>query len=291
MKFDGAGVAHIASQQGSPLPTGLRYAKYVGSGGTGCNTTSDWRWACTTIETGADSTGAHASLDLDWAGNPRIAYRGPGGQLKLARYLGSNGNCGGGKWQCDVIDAGADTGNFISLFVPKCYPASCNGLTSWIAYYDDGANRLKVAHYLGNNNGNCGFGSQASAWQCDVIETVGDQSAMGVSLAVVNGEPLVAYYDADDSANGRLKIAYPATGLGNCGPSNGLFNTWQCDTVDNGVRGLVTHDVGRYASLAIGDGGLAVIAYYDNTSDDLLLAYQAPAPSPTYTVYVPIVVK
>ncbi len=73
---------------------------------------------------------------------------------------------------------------------------------------------------------------------------------------------------ANDQANGILKIARPKPG-GNCGPVI-MVHTWQCDVVDNGLRGAVYKTVGQFASLVINSAGLATIAYYNASDGDLL---------------------
>jgi hypothetical protein len=143
---------------------------------------------------------------------------------------------------------------------------------------------LKFARAVGAGNGNCGPGD---AWQCDSIETTGNAAlgeAMGVSLAVWDGQPMIAYYD-DDAVNGRLKIARRNFG-GNCGPFLFGAQTWQCETVDNGVvGGLPIYDVGQYAALARHpQTGRATIAYYDATNDNLRVAAQV------FQTFVPMMV-
>jgi hypothetical protein len=249
-----------------PSPSNqLRVAHYVGVGNGNCG---DWNFAqCEVIETGT-AVGYYSSLSVRGDNAAFVAYRGAGGVLKLA-YKSSTptGNCGpgGNTWVCLTIDSSANVGNWISLDMADCTGAHCLE-SDQIAYYDLTHQTLKYAKYVGSN-GNCGPGN---SWRCDVIDSIGYSGlAMGVSRAVDNDSPTIAYLDENDSANTVLKIARPVIGAGNCGPSN----TWRCTTIDNGARpGSSPHSVGAYASLGIDPvTHFASIAYYDATAGDLEL--------------------
>lgn len=267
LKFDGFGTPHLAFQTVSA--TGyLQYAAPVN------NSSNCDFWRCDVIDSGP-AVGAGASIGLNFAGAPRIAYRGGGGHLKYAHYISPTaGNCGpANTWQCDLIDAGAVVSQSIALNEPTCFLCGAGAATR-IAYVDTNTGNLKYAVFKGSG-GNCG---PAGSWQCDVIDSVGSQPAPGVSLDVSSDTPFIAYYDTNDypqSPHGVLKIARPVTALGalsgNCGPNN-VFDTWQCDVLDDG--GFFGNNVGQFPSLAINTAGLATIAYYDASDGKLKVAYQ-----------------
>jgi hypothetical protein len=68
-----------------------------------------------------------------------------------------------------------------------------------------------------------------------------------------DGRPVISYYDA---SAGNLKFA-------RCG-NTACTGAATVSTIDASAN-----DVGQYSSIAIGADGLAVISYYDNTTDDL----------------------
>lgn len=77
----------------------------------------------------AGPVGASPSLALDTAGNPRISYGDPAGELAFAWFDGSS-------WRIDVVDAAGDVGGWTSL-------ALDGAGTPWIAY--SGGEDLKIA--------------------------------------------------------------------------------------------------------------------------------------------------
>jgi hypothetical protein len=275
LKFDAKGIAHIAYYQA--FPAALKYAHYVGGSAGNC---FDADWQCDTIESGT-AMGYYLSLDLDAIGRVHIAYYDGGtGTLKYASQVGSGGTgCNGGTvavtWMCQVVDApsGVDVGAFAWLHQSKCFLPGCVDPTQ-IAYYDATNHTLKYARY--GINGSCSAGA-TPGWKCDTIETVGSWTSpeLYLSMAVRNdGTPVIAYNDRDDGANGRLKLASPTLAVGNCGPNGGLFQTWQCDTLDMGNSLGGYRDVGKYPSIGINSAGLISVAYYDATNADLEVAIE-----------------
>lgn len=94
----------------------LKYARRVG-GNVYCNNfpLADIGWQCDAIETvDIGGFGVGLSMAVDANGNPAIAYYDQtdyaNGVLKVARFVGSGGNCGigaaNGTWQCSVADRG-----------------------------------------------------------------------------------------------------------------------------------------------------------------------------------------
>jgi hypothetical protein len=224
---------------------------------------------CTTaIETVDDTLTPvrFASLKFDSNGLPHIAYQGqpssgcgpPCSYLKYGRRVGSGGNCGGGKWQCDLVHVFAfdNYGLYPSL--------DLNGTDQpRIAYYDGAFGKiLRYAAACGSDNcGNCGIPNQN--WQCDQVDPAGP-TGLFPSLTIDKGlseNPRIAYYD---KANGKLKLAVKTTS-GNCGS---IASPWQCDAIADMGAGLLGY---AGVSLAVDPAGKPWIAFMDASQD------QAPA--------------
>lgn len=279
LRFDSGGAPLIAFQEQSDSGIeSLRLAAYQGAGTGNC---SNPDWVCSTIESG-EGLGEYASLALSQSDQESIAYYDPvSATLKIARYIGGDGNCGGGWWDCDAVDtiAGASP---IQGDEPKISLQAGTGDKLIVAYYDVLSDTLNVADSPHVGTGNCG---PSNDWSCSEIEQLGAAGGVGqgvgLSLALDSaGLPLVAYHDVGEGA--VLKVAQPVSRLGqaagNCGPGS-PNPTWQCDVVDNGMRLEGNHDVGRYPAIALDViGDLASVAYYDATTGDLLLARQGTSP-------------
>jgi hypothetical protein len=227
----------------------LKVAKYVGSGGTGC---IDTAWTCTLIDATND-VGTESSIAIDPNGTPWIAHRDfTDTSLKVAKYVGSGGNCddtgGSDAWQC----TGVDTGGFVGY---EPYIAIDPMGAPWVSYAYN-INDLRVARYVGTS----GTGCADSAWTCTTIESsgdVGNDSSIAFDPA---GNPWISHRDI---ANDDLRIArYVGSGGTGCASS-----AWtDCGVVDS------TGDVGQNLSMVFGPGGNALISYYDVTEANLKLA-------------------
>jgi len=271
LKLDSTGKTHIAYYFSNLMGAdSLWYAKYVGGGAGNCGGND---YQCDPIDSG-DQVGKYASLALDSADRPRIAYYNGGNDALMYAHQT------GGIWTIREI-LPINSGQYASLHVD-----ADNGDLPHIAHYDSSNGKLGYAVYVGSG-GNCGFDSSSTTfqWQCNEIESVGAAThPKGVSLAVdAVGYPLIAY----QSGESGLKVARPAAALdllvGNCGPQN-LFYTWQCETIRLGI-GI---GLGDYVSLVVNSAGLSTIAYYGNitTSDgDLTVAYQR------LQIFLPLVLK
>lgn len=114
-----------------------------------------------------------------------------------------------------------------------------------IAYHDQGAGHLKVAHC---DDIEC---STSTITTLDATGNVGKFPSITVGP---DGMAAISYYD---QTNGALKLAVCA---------NVACSTAALMTVDN------NNNVGQYSSIAIGEFGKLAISYYDATSFDLKLA-------------------
>lgn len=278
--FDSLGVAHISYYYGNAFgDDALKYASYVGSGGNCGLDGAVGKWECESVVSGAN-TGTHTSLDLTNNDAPYIAfYDSSPGEIRVCNRAGTS-------WACAVIDS-------VNPGLPALALDQSNH--AHIAYYDGVVSgMLKYAHYVGVGNGNCGL----DAYQCDPITNVGmGLSQIGLSLAMDNSDqPIIAYQNASDPLGfSTLDVARPISVhdqiSGNCGPEVGYVPQWQCITVDDATQGGGGGHLNEadYVSAAVGQTGLAAIAYYEY--DDyyaegrLKFAYQV------HQIYLPLVIK
>jgi hypothetical protein len=130
------------------------------------------------------------------------------------------------------LDVAASIGKYNSL-------AFKSDGTPRIAYYDNAANKLKLAEKISGN------------WTTSIIDSgtnVGKHSSLGLKST---GKGVIAYFD---DATGDLKVATEGA------------SSWVTEAIDT------TGDVGRNASLAVGSDDFPRIAYHDETNGDLKFA-------------------
>ncbi len=242
--------------------TALMVAKYVGSGGTGCGASGSAAWTCTVVDNDTDNTGWYTSIGFDGGGVAWISYYDTtAGSLMVAKYVGSGGTgcgaSGSAAWTCTVVDNDTDdTGTYTSLtFDEQDIP--------WISYYDTTALGLMVAKYVGSGGTGCGA-SGSAAWTCTVVDNDTDETGLYNSIGVdASNIPWISYYD---TTAGSLMVAkYVGSGGTGCGASGSA--AWTCTVVDND-----TDDTGYYSSIAMDQGGLPWISYYDSTAQRLMVA-------------------
>ena len=193
------------------------------------------------------SAGLYSSLKLGSVDKIRIAYYFSNfsgvDSLRYAKYVGSGGNCGGGDYQCDIVDSGDRVGKYASLALDSSDQPR-------IAYYDEGNGALMYANYNGS-------------WLKRRIVPAYYSSGQYASLYVDqnNGDlPHIAHYDSD---NGTLEYAVYVGGTeGNCGMSSNLHLEWQCDDIDN--VGTSTNPKG--VSITVDGSGYPIIAYQSGAS-------------------------
>ncbi len=201
------------------------------------------------LDVSASNLGAYASL-AEVNGNPAIAYA----DLTNfnVRYIQASVP-DGSAWNAPIaIDVSGDiVGYFTSLEVVNGNPA--------IAYSDDSNTNVR---YVRATN------ADGSAWGTPISLDV-SSSTVGAytSLAIVNGNPAIAYYDATNT-NARYVRAMNANGT-----------LWGLPVAID----VSASSVGDYISLAEVSGNPA-IAYYDSTNTNLRYAYYTPPISPTPTV-------
>jgi hypothetical protein len=242
-------------------------------------------WFIETVDS-SFGVGSHVSVAIDPdCGTTYISYYDANkNDLKMAKYVGSGGNCGtGGHWSCETVDASNDVGQYSSIAVDPTtnlpviayWDTTAKDLklaTAWsggwdiitvdvgtgkwaslkvdatgaahIAYHHS-INGLMYAKHVGGANGNCG----GNNYDCDTIDSAGGAGYYPSLALDASGQPRIAYFVG---GNGGLWYAQPGTS-GNCGPGN----TWGCYAI------FVPSDADKYASLDVDNGDVPHIAYYD----------------------------
>jgi hypothetical protein len=217
-------------------------------------------------------------------GNPAVAYYDvTNGDLRYIRATDASGTAWGAAM---IVDGTGNTGQYASLIVVNGNPA--------ISYYDVTNTDLK---YIRATN------ATGSAWGAAVsAEASGNNIGQYTSLAIVNGNPAISYYDV---SNGDLRYVQSSdvngaawaapVNITSTGSNVGQYTTLQ---IVNGNPGVSYYDVsggdlkfvratnvngsawgaavsvetgnnvGQFASMIIANGNPA-IAYYDATNSDL----------------------
>ena len=232
----------------------LRLAMNVGSGGN-CGPSNTWQ--CQIVDSIGDVGQYNSITTKPSESETRVFisyYNATTGALKYA-----TGICG---TTCSMTSRTIDSGN-PDLFYNKGKYSSVkydsHGLAHISYYYhnlllDDA---LLYAHWVGGGSGNCGTGTDANDWQCDVIqnaEGVGEYTSIDVDG---DNDPTIAYYD---SVNGHPRVAAYVGSGGTCGPGS----SWYCRSVVHPAK-----DTGEYVSLAVKNNGSPHIAYYNATDETL----------------------
>lgn len=227
----------------------LRYARYVGSGGS-CDATD---WQCNTVDSSSANTGQDTSIAFNsTSGDTWISYYDvTNANLRIAGSVNPSGTaCTLASWECTTIDATGDVGSYSKL-------ALDNSQNPWVSYYDNTNNDLKVARYVGAG---AGTGCASSYWTCTAIDTGGNVGGYGSIAFDPSGNPWISYFD---TTNSDLKLAkYVGSGGSGCASSE-----WTCTAVDTGGS------VGAYTSLAFDPIGNPWVSYGDLTNSSLKLTH------------------
>ena len=186
--------------------------------------------------------GSDASLALDAAGNPVVAYYdATNGHLRIAHC--NDPNCSGGNESVVAVDRSGTAGVFTSLELD----GAGNPVVS---YHDFGNFDLKLVHC---NDPNC-------AGDDESIVTVDSSGDLGSDTSLVldaTGNPVVSYHDF---GNLDLKLVH-------CNDPYCSGGGESIETVDN------DGSVGMFTSLALDATGDPVVSYYDATNHDLELVH------------------
>ncbi len=116
----------------------LRVATKGGGFGSTC---TDIAWTCGQVDNTGTDTGKHTALASDASGQIIVAYYDTTNTaLRVARYVGSGGNCTDSGWNCSAVDNTADVGQYASA-------AADGDGQLWVAAYD-GTNTALRASYV-----------------------------------------------------------------------------------------------------------------------------------------------
>ncbi len=168
--------------------------------------------------------------------------------LRMAKYVGSGGNCGpNNDWSCETVDSAGDVGKYSSIAINPVMQR----VRVRIAYYDATNGALKLAYKSG------------LGW---IIKTIHDPLLGAGSYASLKidstGKTHIAYYFKQFFGNSLFYAEYVGGGAGNC-----TDNDYQCDSIDSGDQ------VGKYASLALDSSDRPRIAYNDGGNNALWYAF------------------
>jgi hypothetical protein len=279
LAVDKHGFAHIAYD--APSRTGLHYAYWDGK-----------QWQVHVID--QVQTEFSTSLQLDSAGNPRVAYfqlvklaKSGGQRLKYAYFDGKD-------WFIKTVALRPRQGVYNSLALDSTDH-------SHIAFAESG----HIQYATWDN----------TQWQYEIVDITSDaddKAGLGTTMALdAAGNPQVAYFDPDkrklkyaykdagawkteivedlsgtpkypDSASLKIDahnhphIAYYDSGSGVLKYAVRENAKWTVEVVDR------QGDVGMYNSLCLDASGQPYISYYDSTAKQLRLAHIGPeTPAPT----------
>jgi hypothetical protein len=220
-------------------------------------------WSFDVIDGDATTdVGQYASVAIDpLSDRPYVSYYDvTNGDLRVAKYVESGGNCGpGDSWSCETVDSSGDVGKYTSIAIhTDTYPPT------WklgISYYDGDNYALKYAQYAWSSS------AGDYQWTTHTIQGGSIVSKYGLYTGIdfdSTGVPHISYFHSFPPSPGSdsLMVAHRVGGGGNCGPGS----SWQCDVVDSG------NGVGRHTSMNLLPGDTPWVVYHDSGNDRLKYA-------------------
>lgn len=247
--------------------TALKMAHEVTPGTGNCR---DENWECETVQSG-DSVGKYSSIDVVYieSSNPILNHTKIGisfydATKQRLRYATCNS---GGLYTCEWQVYNVDDSSREQVYVGQYSSLKFDSENvPHIAYHSYGIapffSSANFASYVGEGTGNCIDGG---SFDCETIDssssTLGHGSHTSLDFNLYSGEPIVAFYNAEDDA---LEMAYPTLY-----PGSECSNTdWTCRIIDD------DGNVGKYVSLHAPKSGYDTyrLAYYDVTNAEVKYA-------------------
>ncbi|HPS54678.1 MAG TPA: hypothetical protein PLP05_03685 [Sedimentisphaerales bacterium] len=216
-----------------------------------------------------DDGGEYCSLEVI-NGQPAISYQGDSGELKYARYNGSN-------WDYETSDDSGILAQSTSL------TAISDGNPA-IAYWEYMEDDLKYAWYDG------------SAWHNTILESTG-VTGKYTSLAIIGGQPAISYYNSTGSelkyarfdgsvwqittvVTGAIILNTSMIALPDGNPAIVYYDNYKLKYAwfdgsvwQNRIVDSASNIVGMYASMALLPSGRPAISYYDYSNKRLKYAW------------------
>ena len=258
--FDDNGDAWVTTY--GPAGGALYVGRYVGTGGSGCVTSS---WECWEVESDGLS-GAYSSLALKPDGTVVMAFQhnastssslgDTGGGIMYAEYVGTGGTgCDSATFDCTLIDDSSNDGRWNAIGVDDAG-------TPWVMYNDGGD--VTVAWEVGTG-GDC---PDSTAWECETLE----DNAAGTNNTTVGSDVLIGNdgvprFIYSDFQAGEVVVAEYVGAGGNCDAST-VFN---CTVAFDVASGAQTAP-GLAPTATVDSDGDIWIAGYDTNGDDLVVA-------------------
>jgi len=262
----------------------LVYMSYTGIDNTTCTDFAS-PYQCDVIDSSFAAMG-EPSLKVSPSGAfTAIAYT-KAGSLYYAHPESeiAEANCGpgGNTWRCKYIwNSGADS-HVVDGVDLEMYDLI------QVAFLEDRTDINQTSLILANyvrNYGNCG---EDNDWNCQVIQTLGDDSQdYDFSLQIEEKEmnyAVIAYSYMDTVL--KLGLTYPKERIGET--SGNCDNTdWVCQEIAGSSGGFILAANGKLASLALDDYGLGLIGYIQTVPlvrTSLMIGFQE-----QMTQYLPLI--
>lgn len=211
-----------------------------------------------------DDRGRYLDLAID-PGTSRAyvaLYDENNGNLRLASYVGSGGDCGGGVWDCEDLDVSGDVGRYPSI---DLYSAALTWKLG-IAYEDVSNGDLKFYERVWS-----GFPLPGS-WSARTVvidSAVPGESSRGRFASLrydSSGVPRIAAQTCDEYfVTCAVRYIRETGSGGNCGEDT-VADEWQCDDIDDGLN------VGSHISFDLDGDDTPYIAYFGGRYNDLSVA-------------------